>query len=329
MDIGDYLPLLLPLAALPLVCWSAPRLYPALASWLAALSSVVLTAGAAISLGLFSLAGLAGLSVVARVGHLSTTTLRSDGIVDLPLDSVASVLLLGAVIAAVVAVVNRARAIGQAYRLTRRLARRSGAGSELLVLPGEQPIAHALPGRPGRIVVSSSMLNLLGPAERRALLAHERAHLAGSHHLFVAVVDVMAAANPLLRPLRKVVRYTTERWADEIAAGKVGDRSVVAKAVGKAALATKSVTDGQPVTTAVTMAAAAGEVPRRVAALLIAPPARRLRLILTSPTGLFAVVAIAITVASAGFAVEAAGDLHHVLALAHLGRYPRRLSRVR
>ncbi|HEX3779623.1 MAG TPA: M56 family metallopeptidase [Pseudonocardiaceae bacterium] len=321
MDIGDYLPLLLPLLAVPLVCWSGSRLYPALASWLTAVSSVVLAVGAALALVLFTIAGLAGLSVVARFGHLSTATLRSADVTDLPLDSVAGALLAAMVIAALVTGLSRARAIGRAYRLTRQ----SGSTRELLVLHDQQPIAHAVPGRPGRIIVSTSML---GPAERRALLAHERAHLTRSHHLFVAVVDVMSAANPLLRPLRKVVRYTTERWADEIAAGQIGDRAVVAKAVGKAALATKAAADRGSITGSITgqisMAAAAGEVPRRVAALLIAPPARRLRLILTSPTGMFAVVAIGITVASAGFAIEAAGDLHHVLALAYLGRYPRR-----
>ncbi len=84
----------------------------------------------------------------------------------------------------------------------------------------------------------------------------------------------------------------------------------MAKAVGKAALATKDTRPHAPLA----LAAAAGDVPRRVAALLTAPPASRPRQILTSPTGLLAVAAITLTIASAGCAIEAAGDLHQILA---------------
>jgi Zn-dependent protease with chaperone function len=184
-----------------------------------------------------------------------------------------------------------------------------------MVVEHDRPLAHALPGRPGRIVVSTSMLATLGPAERRALFAHERAHLAKAHHLFVVVVDVLAATNPLLRPLTGAVRYTTERWADEIAAGQVGDRSVVARAVGKAALATRADPGGQA-PDGVLLAATAGPVPRRVAALLTGPPARRLRSVLVSPVGLFALVAVGLAVCSVVFSLDAATDLHHALEVA-------------
>jgi beta-lactamase regulating signal transducer with metallopeptidase domain len=156
------------------------------------------------------------------------------------------------------------------------------------------------------------MLAGLTPPERGALLAHERAHLDRAHHLFVAVVDVFASANPLLHPLRKTIRYTTERWADELAAHTVGSRSVVATAVGKAALATKDAARRDPVMLAVS----GGDVPRRVAALLVTPPARRLWQILTAPTTMIALIAFVLTVTSAGCAVEAAGDLQRVFMLA-------------
>jgi hypothetical protein len=272
----------------------------------------------AISLGLFTVAGLAGLSTVADLGHLSMPTLDRAGITDLPVDATAAALLIAGCAAGAIAAARRGAALARAYSL----AAESAAADVLLVLPDARPIAHALPGRPGRIVVSTGILAGLNPAERRALLAHERAHLIRSHHLFVAVVDVFATANPLLLPLRKVVRYTTERWADELAARAVGSRSVVARAVGKAALATEDAVHRDPVR----LGATAGDVPRRVAALLIAPPARRL---LTSRS-VFALVAIGLTVASAAFAVEAAGDLHHVLALAHLaGVFPGHVDRLR
>jgi Zn-dependent protease with chaperone function len=297
MDFGSYLPPLLPLPAVPLVLLAARRLHPAAATVLTAAASAVLTIGAAVSLGLFTVAGLAGLSIVADSGNSDIT--------DVPVDATAAALLLAGLTAGTVAATRRVRAIRAANDLA--------GPSPLVIVRTDSPIAHALPGRPGTIVVSTGMLAGLTPAERRALLAHEQAHLRRSHHLFVAVVDVLAAANPLLRPLRKVVRYTIERWADELAARAVGSRAVVARAVGKAALATKN---HAPTPDPVLLAAAAGEVPRRVAALLIAPPARRLRLILTSSTGVFALIAIGLTVASAACAVEAAGDLHQILTLA-------------
>jgi Zn-dependent protease with chaperone function len=282
MDFGSYLPLLLPLLAVPLVLLTARRLPPATATWLTAASAVVLTLGAVLSLTLFTIAGLTGLSTV----------------VNRPVDATSATLLAAIGVAGSVATARRVRAL----RAARRLAEHDG---ELVVIRQDRPIAHAVPGRPGRIVVSTGMLAGLNPGERRALLAHERAHLRCAHHLFVAVVDVFAAANPLLHPLRGTVRYTTERWADELAARAVGSRSVVARAVGKAALATKDATDRDPVLLAV----AAGEVPSRVAALLATPPARRLRQVLAAPTNLIALIAVALAVTSIGCAIEATGDL--------------------
>ncbi|HEX4223135.1 MAG TPA: M56 family metallopeptidase [Pseudonocardiaceae bacterium] len=325
MDFGSYLPLLLPLFAVPLLLASAPRLHPALASWLTAASCVVLTAGTAFALGLFTVAGLAGLSIVADLGHLSTSTLDHADITDLPVDATAAALLVAACVAGALAATRRVKALAKAHRLAAESAADS-ATDELLVLPDERPVAHALPGRPGRIIVSTGMLAGLTPVERRALLAHERAHLSRSHHLFVAVVDILAAANPLLRPLRKVVRYTTERWADELAARAVGSRAVVARAVGKAALATDDATSDNPVA----LAAAAGEVPRRVAALLSTAQGRRPRQLLTSPMSVFALAAVVLTAGSACCAVEAAGDLHQVLALAHFADlFPGHVDRLR
>ena len=99
--------------------------------------------------------------------------------------------------------------------------------------------------------------------ERRALFAHERAHLAGRHHRFLLAVQLAARANPFLRPLCTAVAYTTERWADEEAARVTATGATVARAVGKAALVSRGTrTRRSP------GFAAPGPVPRRVAALL-------------------------------------------------------------
>ncbi len=56
--------------------------------------------------------------------------------------------------------------------------------TSVAVLPDRTPYAYALPGGRGRgrgrVVVSTGMLAGLGSAERRALFAHERAHLDGA-----------------------------------------------------------------------------------------------------------------------------------------------------
>ena len=47
-----------------------------------------------------------------------------------------------------------------------------------MVVPDGTADAYAVPGWPGRIVVTAGMLDALNPDERRVLLAHERAHAA-------------------------------------------------------------------------------------------------------------------------------------------------------
>lgn len=106
------------------------------------------------------------------------------------------------------------------------------------VLDSREPLAFAVPGRPGRIVVSTAMLASLDLDEQRVLYAHERSHLRRRHHRFLDVAEASAAAVPFLRPLSSQVRFATERWADEDAADVVGDRRLVARAIARAALAT-------------------------------------------------------------------------------------------
>ena len=75
-----------------------------------------------------------------------------------------------------------------------------------------------------------------GP-QRRALLAHERAHLRYHHHLYAQAARLAASANPLIRPVARAVDSALERWADAAAARAVGDLTTVAHALGAAALA--------------------------------------------------------------------------------------------
>lgn len=118
-----------------------------------------------------------------------------------------------------------------------RAARVAPSADGLTVVTSEQPLAYAVPGRPGHIVASTSLLELLDAGERRAMLAHEQAHLDLRHHRYVRAAE-LAASVPVLSPVALAVRFATERWADEEAAAQVGDRRLVARALSRAALAT-------------------------------------------------------------------------------------------
>ncbi|MEU0953614.1 M56 family metallopeptidase [Streptomyces niveus] len=141
---------------------------------------------------------------------------------------------------------------------------------DLLVVPGSAPQAFALPGlrkRSGRIVVTTGMLGVLGPAEREVLLGHERAHLAGRHHLLSVTAYLSAAVHPALRPLHRALDFHLERWADETAAESVGNRRLAASAIARAALAGADAEGGDgrrgPL-----LSVGTGPVPQRVQALL-------------------------------------------------------------
>jgi Zn-dependent protease with chaperone function len=123
--------------------------------------------------------------------------------------------------------------------LTRRRRARLGPipDGDLLVIEDETPMAFAVPGRHPHVVVSTGMLELLEYDERQAMLAHERAHLRHHHHRLITATEVAAAMLPPLRPAAARVRFATERWADRDAAVEVGDPYIVARAIGRAALA--------------------------------------------------------------------------------------------
>ncbi len=114
-------------------------------------------------------------------------------------------------------------------------AHRDGAcAGGLLVVDDPTPAAVAVPGLPGRIVVSSGMLRALSTDERRVLLAHEQCHLDAAHWLYRFAVRLAAAVCPPARPLVSPCDQALERWADEAAATAIGDRRLAAQAVARA-----------------------------------------------------------------------------------------------
>lgn len=265
MLISVYVPLVVTAVLSVLAPSAARRLAPRPAAWALACAALVTTVGWTGSLALLAFSGIAQIPEVAQEGRWSVTVLRAEDPVHLTVAVTSALVLIAGFVSLALAAVRQLRHLLWARR---ECARVSGDG-ELAVIDTEAPQAFALPGAPGRIVVSRGMLRCLDDEERAALLAHERAHLHGRHHLFQTLWRLAAAVNPLLRPLADAGGYVLERWADEEAAAHVGSRKVVARAVGRAALAVSSRASSGPA-----LAVTGGAVPQRVRALLAPPPPR-------------------------------------------------------
>lgn len=265
MLVGVYVPFVVTVVLAVLGPRLVRRMPPRPAAWALACAALVTAVGWVGALALLAFTGVAQVPQVAAEGQWSVAALRAEDPVYRIVAAVSAPVPLVGVVSLVVAAV---RQVCHLVRARRECARLPG-DTELAVLDDDAPLAFALPGAPGRVVVSRGMLRCLGDSEREALLAHERAHLRGRHHLFQSVWRITAALNPVLRPLAVAGSFLLERWADEEAAERVGDRKVVAHAVGRAALASA----GAPRPLA--MAVTGGVVPQRVLALLAPPPARR------------------------------------------------------
>jgi Zn-dependent protease with chaperone function len=287
------------------------RLDPRVATWMLTVSAVVLAACSSAALGLLAATAIVRIPILSVLGRYSLTVVHRDNPAAVSVALGAAVLLAAAMVAAARLVWRRTRAVLMAHREARCL---PGHG-QLVVVTDAAADAYALPGRPGRVVVSTAMLDALDPAEQVVLVAHERAHLVSRHYLFLAAAHLAAAANPLLRPVATAVAYSVERWADEHAAAHIGDRRLAARTIGKAALASAhaSHAPGRNTDLALGIAnarpslAGAGPVPRRVAALLAPPAARRWLLLAT---------VIAVLVVSALATLEGQQDLERFLELA-------------
>ncbi|MFE1751190.1 M56 family metallopeptidase [Streptomyces anandii] len=300
MGVFVLLPLVLPLSAWPVARPAAPRLHPRTATRLLTSVAVVMAGCSTLCLALLMVVGTAQLPGNPLPDGWSDPQVRAA----VPHDGIAG----RAAIPALGAVAVACGRTLPAHRRVIRRARRALAGlpgTTVVVLPAPEPYAYALPGaRGGRIVVTTALLSGLAPAERRALFAHERAHLAARHHRHLLAVHLAARANPFLRPLRSAVVHTAERWADEDAARAVGDRRVVARAIGRAALLSAPA----PART-LAAPAATGPVPRRVAALLAPAPAAR------DWPSLFTGVGAAVRGATAGAAVSAMSSANSAVTL--------------
>ena len=150
-----------------------------------------------------------------------------------------------------------ARGLGRLRRQHRRHAAfllatgRADHALGAVIVDDDMPAAYCLPyGRP-RVVVSSAAVAVLRSSQLQAVLAHERAHLRGRHHLVVAVAAGLARAFPTVPLLRRAgaeVAVLAERAADDAAARR-HDRGDLAAALvvhGTASVRAAALTAGGP-----------------------------------------------------------------------------------
>ncbi|MBL1084629.1 M48 family metalloprotease [Streptomyces actinomycinicus] len=291
------LPLLLPCALPALARRALDRLTPAVALWAVAGCAVLLAGCSVLALGVSVLTGLLKLPLFAALGELVLPLRTASAVFVVP----AAAASAGALAVCGWALVRSARHQTRAFRAARAEARGATAAGDVCVVDSPRADAYALPGRPHRVVVTTAMLRTLDGPEREALFAHERAHLQGGHHYFLAAAELAAHCHPALRAVRGTIRLAAERAADEAAAASVGDRRTTARAVARAALAAQAARSARP---GVAPGAAGGPVPQRVQALLAAPRAPR-------AGRAIATLLVACTALSCIASATAAADVHH------------------
>ena len=97
---------------------------------------------------------------------------------------------------------------------------RRGPLPGVVLLDDERPAVYCLPGR-RRIVFTTGALHRLDRHQIQAVLAHERAHLAGRHHLVIMLARVLPGAFPGIRFLAVAasqIGCLVEMAADDAAA---------------------------------------------------------------------------------------------------------------
>ena len=120
-------------------------------------------------------------------------------------------------------------ASGRHARMARLVGRRVD-GVDAVVLDATERVAYCVAGRPHTVVVTSSAVAALDERQLAAVLAHERAHLAGRHHLLLAMTRALATILPsvaLFTTGAEEVARSLEMCADDAAACSHGSDVVL------------------------------------------------------------------------------------------------------
>ena len=115
-----------------------------------------------------------------------------------------------------------AQAAGERRRHRQRLSLVARPDPRLgaVIVRHHEPAAYCLPGNRSSIVVTTGAIGALDEGQLRAVLAHERAHLRGRHHLLVNIAGALNASFPRVpafRIAREQVARLAELRADDVA----------------------------------------------------------------------------------------------------------------
>jgi Zn-dependent protease with chaperone function len=125
---------------------------------------------------------------------------------------------------------RRARRHTHAHADLARLLGRMDEALGAVVVDVPDRLAYAVAGRPHTIVLSRATVDALDDAQLRAVLAHERAHLAGRHHVLLAAARALATSMPRIRLFTAghlELSRLVEMCADDAAARSHGSRILV------------------------------------------------------------------------------------------------------
>jgi len=191
-----YLPLVLSPIFVVLSRLVCRRTSPRPAAWSVTVAMVLLAGSTMGTLVLLAWPLAARLSLVAQLGGWRPGAVNHG----VPVPEVVSITATAALAAVAAVVVRQGIRLGRGFREIANLhtvLAPTGAPA-VAVVEDLNPSAHAVPGtstRPGVVVMSTGLLEVLDPEERAAVLAHEHAHLAHGHRVFVIVAE-LAAAGP-------------------------------------------------------------------------------------------------------------------------------------
>lgn len=144
--------------------------------------------------------------------------------------AVVAALLLVATAARLAATLTAMRQRSHRHAEAVHLVGRRTTAPGVVVLDADEPAAYCVSGRPPAIVVTSAAIVALDEQQLGAVVAHERAHLAGHHPHLVAALRVLARALPRVRLVTEGAEHVSrllEMCADDVAARHHGRQALL------------------------------------------------------------------------------------------------------
>src|SRR5579859_5914602 len=203
--------------------WTARAPQLAIVTYLAAEWSVVAAAGlAGLTLAVHATALGGGLSqLIGACVHRLRDTYGTPGGATV---AGFGLIMAGAVVARTAfTATTHLRAAGQQalrHAQTARLVGRPEPALGAVLVEHSQPAAYCVAGRQPTVILTTAAVQALDPGQLDAVLAHERAHLAGRHHWLVAMARIgreVLPFFPLMRDAEEQIARLVELHADDAA----------------------------------------------------------------------------------------------------------------